>query len=389
MKTSARLFGLTLCLFCFMALQAWAGELLDTELNEFTSNTQALAVEVNENFDAVQTEINDNDSRITTMESGKQNRVDHECSSGYSIRAINADGTVDCEYDSIGSGDITAVTAGTGLTGGGSSGGVTLNADTTYLQRRVGSCPSGYAIQSIAQDGTVTCEYDNYYTGDITAVYAGTGLSGGATSGSATLSANTSYLQRRVTSTCGSYQAMYQINSDGTAYCQSVGDVTAVYAGSNVTGGGYSGGVTISVPGMPGFEHNYTSWGSVSSTASTILSASISPPANGYVIAIYNSSIKTYHTNGKYRTIHYALTDNASLDPSGYSSHYSYKFYYYHTSLPTGAYGGTAATTAYFSCTSGVTKTIYLRAKYTGDETTYCYMDYNPNILLIFVPNRY
>lgn len=89
----------------------------------------------------------------------------------YAIYAENA-GAVD-GMDSSEFGDITAVAAGTGLSGGGTSGAVTLSADTTYVQRRVaGTCASGNAIRVINADGTVTCEAD-----DDTAYAAGTGLS--------------------------------------------------------------------------------------------------------------------------------------------------------------------------------------------------------------------
>jgi parallel beta-helix repeat protein len=118
-------------------------------------------------------------------------------------------------------GDVTSVNAGTGLSGGGTEGDVTLNADTTYLQRRVStSCVGGNAIRVINEDGTVTCESVASGSGDITAVNAGTGLSGGGDTGDVTVSADTSYLQRRVSDSCAAGSSIREINSNGTVECE-------------------------------------------------------------------------------------------------------------------------------------------------------------------------
>ena len=145
-----------------------------------------------------------------------QRRVASPCTSGNAIRVINQDGTVTCESIAGGAGDITTVYTGTGLTGGGDSGDVTLALGATY--RLPQACTNG----QVAKWNTTAwaCDDDADSGGDITAVTAGTGLSDGGASGSVTLNADTTYLQRRVSSTCTAGSSIRVINADGTVTCE-------------------------------------------------------------------------------------------------------------------------------------------------------------------------
>jgi hypothetical protein len=89
-----------------------------------------------------------------------------------------------------GTGDITGVTAGAGLSGGGLSGAVTLSVDTSQTQKRVsGTCTTGNAVRVVNQDGTVTCQAVG--AGTVTSVGSGTGLTGGPITGTGSISVAT------------------------------------------------------------------------------------------------------------------------------------------------------------------------------------------------------
>ena len=118
-----------------------------------------------------------------------------------------------------GTGTITGVTAGTGLTGGGTSGSVSLSLLT--------SCSSGQVLQWNGSKWVCS----NAGTGTITGVTAGTDLTGGGTSGNVTLNLNT-------TATDGRYAQLNASNTfSGNQTINANGGSTALNVNQNAASG--------------------------------------------------------------------------------------------------------------------------------------------------------
>jgi hypothetical protein len=131
-------------------------------------------------------------------------------------------------------GTVTSLTAGSGLTGGTITTSGTIAVDTASIQRRVtGACAAGSSIRVVNQDGTVACQ--DAGTGDITgvSVTAGSGLTGGGDAGDVSLSVDRDILQLRVTGDCAAGSAIRHVYSDGLVDCESVGVGTAWLLGGN------------------------------------------------------------------------------------------------------------------------------------------------------------
>ena len=203
-----------------------------------------------------------NDGTYTTVTSDT-NTVSIDADISAIRGAFSASG--DLSYDSAtgtfsftnDAGDIESVTAGTGLTGGGTSGAVTLNADQSYIR---GSISASGLVSYNSTTGAITTTADNYASWTVQ-TESGAGASAPITSGDSLI------LTGGTNITVTNSGDTVTISNDNPA------DITGVQAGSGLTGGGNSGSVTLNIGAGTGISVAADSIGTDDAHIRTLMSA--------------------------------------------------------------------------------------------------------------------
>ena len=203
-----------------------------------------------------------NDGTYTTVTSDT-NTVSIDADISAIRGAFSASG--DLSYDSAtgtfsftnDAGDIESVIAGTGLTGGGTSGAVTLNADQSYIR---GSISASGLVSYNSTTGAITTTADNYASWTVQ-TESGAGASAPITSGDSLI------LTGGTNITVTNSGDTVTISNDNPA------DITGVQAGSGLTGGGNSGSVTLNIGAGTGISVAADSIGTDDTHIRTLISA--------------------------------------------------------------------------------------------------------------------